>query len=131
MPGFDLVLFGHDHTRDNETVTNTDGKQVVCLDPANNAISVADAEITLTLNKKKVNGKKQLVVTDKKVTGKIVDVTDCPIDEDFMKTFEPQITEVKKYVGKQIGNFKTTIYSRDQFFGSSASTISSSTSSCR
>lgn len=120
VPGFDLVLFGHDHTRDNETVTNTDGKQVVCLDPANNAISVADAEITLTLNKKKVNGKKQLVVTDKKVTGKIVDVTDCPIDEDFMKTFEPQIAEVKKYVGKQIGNFKTTIYSRDQFFGSSA-----------
>ena len=37
-----------------------------------------------------------------------------------MKTFEPQIAEVKKYVGKQIGNFKTTIYSRDQFFGSSA-----------
>ena len=37
VPGFDLVLFGHDHTRDNETVTNTDGKQVVCLDPANNA----------------------------------------------------------------------------------------------
>lgn len=53
MPGFDLILFGHDHTRDNETVTNTDGKQVVCLDPANNAISVADAEITLTLNKKR------------------------------------------------------------------------------
>ena len=120
VPGFDLILFGHDHTRDNETVTNADGKQVVCLDPANNAISVADAEITLTLNKKKVNGKKQMVVTDKKVTGKIVDVTDCPIDEDFMKTFEPQIAEVKKYVGKQIGNFKTTIYSRDQFFGSSA-----------
>ena len=120
VPGFDLILFGHDHTRDNEIVTNTDGKQVVCLDPANNAISVADAEITLTLNKKRVNGKKQLVVTDKKVTGKIVDVTDCPIDEDFMKTFEPQIAEVKKYVGKQIGNFKTTIYSRDQFFGSSA-----------
>ena len=71
-------------------------------------------------NKKLVNGKKQLVVTEKKVTGKIVDVTDCPIDEDFMKTFEPQIAEVKKYVGKQIGNFKTTIYSRDQFFGSSA-----------
>ncbi len=44
------------------------------------------------------------MVTDKKVTGKIVDVTDCPIDEDFMKTFEPQIAEVKKYVGKQIGN---------------------------
>lgn len=69
VPGFDMVLFGHDHTRCNETITNVEGKPVVCLDPANNALNVADAEVTLTLNKKKVNGKKQYVVTDKKVTG--------------------------------------------------------------
>ena len=120
VPGFDLVLFGHDHTRCNETVTNVEGKQVLCLDPANNAISVSDAEITLTLDKKKVNGKKQYVVTDKKITGKIQDVTDCPIDEGFMKAFEPQMAEVNKYVSKQIGTFKNTIYSRESFFGSSA-----------
>ena len=120
VPGFDMVLFGHDHTRCNETVVNTEGKKVLCLDPANNAISVADAEITLTLNKKKVNGKKQYVVTDKQVTGKIADVTNCPIDEQFMKTFEPQIAEINKYVNKQIGTFKNTIYSREAFVGSSA-----------
>ncbi len=39
VPGFDMVLFGHDHTRCNETVTNVEGKPVVCLDPANNALS--------------------------------------------------------------------------------------------
>ena len=67
VPGFDLVLFGHDHTRCNETVTNVEGKPVICLDPANNAVSEADAENTLTLNNKKLNRKKQYVVTDKKV----------------------------------------------------------------
>lgn len=120
VPGFDLVLFGHDHTRCNETVTNVEGKPVICLDPANNALSVADAEITLTLNKKKVNGKKQYVVTDKKVVGNLADVTKCPIDEDFMKAFEPQIAEINQYVGKQIGTFKNTIHSRESFFGSCA-----------
>ena len=120
VPGFDIVLFGHDHTRCNETVTNVEGKPVICLDPANNALSVADAEITLTLNKKKVNGKKQYVVTDKKVVGNLADVTKCPIDEEFMKTFEPQIAEINQYVGKQIGTFKNTIHSRESFFGSCA-----------
>ena len=120
VPGFDLVLFGHDHTRCNETVTKVEGKPVICLDPANNALSVADAEITLTLNKKKVNGKKQYVVTDKKVVGNLADVTKCPIDEEFMKAFEPQIAEINQYVGKQIGTFKNTIHSRESFFGSCA-----------
>lgn len=120
VPGFDLVLFGHDHTRCNETVTNVEGKPVICLDPANNALSVADAEITLTLNKKKVNGKKHYVVTDKKVVGNLADVTKCPIDEEFMKAFEPQIAEINQYVGKQIGTFKNTIHSRESFFGSCA-----------
>ena len=120
VPGFDMVLFGHDHTRCNETVTNVEGKPVVCLDPANNALSVADAEITLTLNKKKVNGKKQYVVTDKKVVGTLADVTKCPIDEDFMKAFDSQIAEINQYVGKKIGTFKNTIHSRESFFGSCA-----------
>ena len=120
VPGFDLVLFGHDHTRCNETVTNVEGKPVICLDPANNALSVADEEITLNLNKKKVNGKKQYVVTDKKVVGNLADVTKCPIDEEFMKAFEPQIAEINQYVGKQIGTFKNTIHSRESFFGSCA-----------
>ena len=120
VPGFDLVLFGHDHTRCCETVTNAAGQKVVCLDPANNAISVADAEITLTVDERKVKGKKTVTVKDKQVNGKIADVTGCPVDEKFMATFTPQIEEVKNYVGKQIGTFKNTIHSNESFFGSSA-----------
>ena len=120
VPGFDLVLFGHDHTRCSETITNEAGKQVVLLDPANNAISVADAEITLTLDEHKINGKKAHIVQNKEVSGKIADVTGCPIDEKFNKTFEPQMKEVNDYVSKQIGTFKQTVYSRESFFGSCA-----------
>ena len=120
VPGFDLVLFGHDHTRCSESITNNAGKQVVCLDPANNAISVADAEITVVIDEHKLHGKTHHILQNKSVTGKIVDVTNCPIDEKMLQTFEPQIEEVKKYVDHPIGTFTNTIYSRDSYFGSSA-----------
>ena len=120
VPGFDLVLFGHDHTRCSETITNDAGKNVVCLDPANNAISVADAEITLTLDEHIIDGKRAYILQNKEVNGKIADVTDCPIDENFTKAFAPQMKEINDYVSKQIGTFKNTIYSRESFFGSCA-----------
>lgn len=118
VPGFDLVLFGHDHTRFNETVTNTAGKPVLCLNPANNATHVADAEIIVTLGKE--DGKDALVMVDKEIKGQIADVTECPIDKKMMETFGPQMDAVDKYVSKQIGVFKNTIYSRDSYFGNSA-----------
>lgn len=112
VPGFDLVLFGHDHTRHNSVVTNVEGKPVTCLDPANNAITVADAEVELTLRKGKVVGKT--------VRGKLVDVVDEPIDERFMAHFQGHMEKVSNYVNREIGQFKNTIYTRDCYFGSSA-----------
>ncbi len=120
VPGFDIVLFGHDHTQCQETITNIAGKPVLCLDPANNATHIADVAIELTLEKKKVNGKKIYVVTDKKITGEIADVTKCPVDEKMLAAFQPQIDAVNGYISKQIGTFKNTIHSRDSYFGNSA-----------
>lgn len=120
VPGFDVVFFGHDHIRCSETVTNTAGKPVVLLDPANNAMSVGDAEITLTVEDKKVKGQKTVVVKDKKVSGHLADVTTLPIDQKFMSTFKSQMEEVDNYVNKQIGTLKENLYSRESFFGSCA-----------
>ena len=112
VPGFDLVLFGHDHTRHNEVVTNVEGKPVTCLDPANNAISVADATIQLTLRKGKV--------ISKTVSGNIVDVVDEPLDEAYMEHFKPHMEKVSAFVNRQIGVVKNTISTRDRYFGNSA-----------
>ena len=112
VPGFDLVLFGHDHTRHNGYETSIDGSKTLCLDPANNAISVSKAEISLTFKKGKL--------VKKNVTGNIVDVINEPIDEEFMNHFKPQIEKVNKFVDKPIGTFAHTIYTRDSFFGSCA-----------
>jgi 2',3'-cyclic-nucleotide 2'-phosphodiesterase/3'-nucleotidase len=112
VPGFDLVLFGHDHARHNGYETSIDGSKTLCLDPANNAISVSKAEISLTFKKGKL--------VKKNVTGNVVDVVNEPIDEDFMNHFKSQIEKVNNFVDKPIGTFAHTIYTRDSFFGSSA-----------
>ncbi|WP_434503611.1 bifunctional metallophosphatase/5'-nucleotidase [Prevotella sp.] len=112
VPGFDVVMFGHDHTRDNEMIKNVAGKNVLCIDPANNALTVAEAQIELTYR----HGR----VIRKNITGNLVDVTKEDVDSAYMDHFKPQIEKINNYVDRIIGNFNNTISTRDCYFGSSA-----------
>jgi 2',3'-cyclic-nucleotide 2'-phosphodiesterase/3'-nucleotidase len=112
VPGFDVVMFGHDHTRYNEMIKNVEGKNVLCIDPANNALSVAEAQIELIYK----NGN----IINKNIKGNIVDVTKEDVDSAYMEHFKPEIEKVNNYVDRIIGNFKNTISTRDCYFGSSA-----------
>jgi 2',3'-cyclic-nucleotide 2'-phosphodiesterase/3'-nucleotidase len=103
VEGLDVIFFGHDHRERNTTV-----KKVLCLDPSCNAQKVAVATI-------QVSGGK---VTSKK--GELVDVTKEPLDEDFMRHFQPRIDEVKAFVERKIGVFNENMLSRDAFFGPAA-----------
>ncbi len=111
VPGFDLIMFGHDHTSRSVIVKNKQGDDVLCLDPSCNAVYVADADIRLTVT----DGK----VSDKRITGKLTDVSKMAIDEDFMTTFAHVSDSVKSFVNKKIGNITESIYTKDAFFGSS------------
>lgn len=112
VPGFNIVLFGHDHTRHNDTITNTAGQKVLCLDPANNAITVSDATIQL------VRQKGKWTVTS--VSGNLQDITQEPVDEAYMSHFRAYINKVDAFANEKIGEFKHAISSRDCYFGSSA-----------
>ena len=112
VPGFDLVLFGHDHTRHCDKVANTAGDSVLCMDPANNAITVSDATIAL----EKENGRWGV----KNVDGRLYDVTQEPIDEDYISHFKTYTDKVDSFANEKIGEFKNTISTADSYFGNSA-----------
>ncbi|MBR2102835.1 MAG: bifunctional metallophosphatase/5'-nucleotidase [Prevotella sp.] len=112
VDGFDLILYGHDHTRHAEVITNNAGNKVVCLDPSCNALMVSDAQIEIT--------KKGRRVVEKKVTGDIVNICGRDIDNRYMAHFQADIDSINAYVNRKIGTFKSTIYTRDSYFGSSA-----------
>lgn len=113
VPGFDLILYGHDHRAHAETIKNKiDGNNVLCINPSSNAFFVCDAIISLTLK----NGK----VTEKKISGQLHNVSDEDIDRDFMEHFKSNIDSINAFVNRKIGVFESPIYTRDSYFGSSA-----------
>lgn len=116
VPGFDIIFYGHDHIKYGGQITNTRGNNVWILDPSNNALNVADAEITLTI---KDNGKKGIKVLSKDIKGSIVNIEDQPVSQEFHNTFYSRVKKVKDYVNHEIGAFTESIYTRDCFFGSS------------
>lgn len=118
VPGFDLILFGHDHTRYQGTEKNKEGKEVVCLDPSCNGLLVSDAAIDITIDEVNLNGKPAHRILSKTVTGNVVNIEDKPIDQKFMATFKDDMDSVSNFVNRKIGTFTNSIYTRDCYFGS-------------
>ncbi len=112
VPGFDIVLMGHDHARECKKVQNVAGDSVLVMDPASNGIVVSDIDITVTLR----NGK----VTDKQIDGVLTETAPYGISGEFMKRFSPQYATIQDFVSKRIGRFTKTVSTRPAYFGSSA-----------
>lgn len=112
VPGFDIVLMGHDHARECKKVVNVVGDSVLVIDPASNGIVVSNVDVTLKLR----NGK----VVDKKVSGTLSETKDYGVSEEFMQRFAPQYDAVQSFVSKKIGLFTETISTRPAYFGPSA-----------
>ena len=110
VPGFDIIFFGHDHIQYNGRIGN-----VLTLNPSCWALSVADAQIELTLDEQ---GK----VIRKNITGDIVSVRNEKVDKQMVRHFQPQIDSISAFVSRRIGCFAEGATTRDCYFGSSAFT---------
>lgn len=111
VDGFDIIFFGHDHNKRKAIIKSTTGKDVLCLDPSCNAMYIADATIDITFEDGKVK--------DKQIEGLIADISDTPIDQDFVHSMKAVEDSVRQYTGRKIGTFTKTISTSDCFFGSS------------
>ena len=112
VPGFDVVFMGHDHQRHCRKVVNAAGDSVLITGPSNAARCVSDVTIKVV----KKNGK----LVKKEVSGQITELDAYPVDQTFMKTFDPQYRATLDFVSRKIGRMSSTISSKDAFFGPSA-----------
>jgi len=112
VPGFDIVMMGHDHSPFNETVINDAGEKVVVVNPANNARRVATVTATFDIDD---NGKVRLI----DLTPELTDVDGYSPDSAFMSRFAPQRDAVEKFVSQRIGHADTAMSTRDAYFGPS------------
>lgn len=112
IPGFDIVLMGHDHANECKKIKNIAGDSVLVMNPASNGIVLSNVDVTLNLKDGKVQSKK--------INGVLAPAKDCGVSEEFMTQFAPQYKAVQNFVSKKIGTFTEMISTRSSFFGSSA-----------
>ena len=114
VDGFDAIFFGHDHQVHNVMLKSPTGRDVLCIDPSCYGRNVAEATIALTYE----GGR----LVNKDIRGEIIDVRDEEIDGKMLAHFQPQIDNIKEYVGRHIGHFADGATTRDSYFGNSAFT---------
>ncbi len=113
VPGFDLILYGHDHRQAINEITSADGSKVVCMGPSSLATSVVEADITLRVS----DGK----VVSKDVKGSLhrVSLSDAPATHLFEMQFSDERQELTSWLDQPIGTLTVDLHERDAFFGPS------------
>ena len=112
VPGFDLILCGHDHRKANRKIANVNGDSVLVLNTGANAHFVAVADLVVEKNGKKVSVKS--------ATGHLEDIDQWEENPEMLAHFQPQIDAVKKFTQEVIGHNATELTTRPAFFGPSA-----------
>ena len=112
IPGFDIVMMGHDHALACEKVINAEGDSVLIINPANNASVISSVDVKLTLQ----DGH----VTQKEISGELVRMDSYEPDAEFISHFASQRKDVEEFVSKRIGQFTESISTRPAYFGPSA-----------
>lgn len=113
VPGFDVILIGHDHDQFNKKVVNARGDSVLILDPFAGARLISEATI-------KVNLDQQGKVTGKNISGKLIDTKTFAPDSAFMLKFSDYSKSVESFVNRKIADFTESTSTKDSYFGPSS-----------
>lgn len=114
VPGFDVVLVGHDHAGWNFKIKNIDGDSVLIVGPLAKAKTVAVANIQMNFDS--VGGK----WNKKNISGEIVEIKNYKPGDQFMSKFLLSLNVVENYVQKPLGQITKSISSKESLFGPSA-----------
>lgn len=113
VPGFDIVMMGHDHSPFVDTLLNDAGEKVAVINPANNGRRVSDIEVKIIKNadeKIKVESIVPRLASMDKVTP----------SAEFLAEFATERDSVDRFVSRRIGHIASPLTTRDAYFGSSA-----------
>jgi len=113
VPGFDVILIGHDHDQLNKKFLNISGDSVLILDPTAGARFISEATINISLDKK---GK----VIGKNIVGKLVPTKSIAADSEFSEKFQSYSKDVETFVNRKIGDFTESTTTKDSYFGPSS-----------
>ncbi len=109
VDGFDIILFGHDHKCHAETVTNREGRRVLCLNPSSDGNCVSEVDIHITGDPSQPE--------NIRIEGRIENVAYKQHDFSFMQRFANDQKHAEAFADKEIGTLDNSMHTRDCFFG--------------
>lgn len=115
VDGFDLVLYGHDHSSNMEEVESPSGRSVMCINPGSYAHSVAEVRMKFSLD-----AEGHVVKHDMDAQLRYIGTINNSHAMEFRRHFKRDFADVQQYASRQIGHFLSGIDITDAYFGSSA-----------
>ncbi len=112
VPGFDIVMCGHDHNQENKTIKNSDGTSVLMLDGGSRASVLMHANVSFTETS---DGR-----TEKTLTGELIPMETLAESSAFNERYKSAGETLRKYTSEVIGRSTASITTRDAYFGPSA-----------
>lgn len=109
VPGFDLVLLGHDHYARDLEIVNVVGDTVRVIDSATQARMIGRADIHLDLQQ---DGSYK-----KTITTRLVNSDEYAPDPEFCAAFEEDIRKVNDYVDAPIGQLTADLVGINGLYG--------------
>ena len=113
VPGFDIVLMGHDHSVYLDFVRNVEGKDVLVGNPSSSANRAVVIDVEMEIDD---NGD----VVDLSMKGDARSTSGYEPSVEFLQKFDGQRKAVDEFVNREIGVLTDSMSTRDAYFGSSA-----------
>ena len=112
VPGFDLIIAGHDHNVETTTVINSAGDSVLVLDGGSRANNLMHAKVTFSSSAGGQN--------NKHISGEVLTMNSLPQSGAFNDRYAGIEEKIKNYTSEVLGTSDVTISTRDAYFGPSA-----------
>ncbi|TVR74053.1 MAG: bifunctional metallophosphatase/5'-nucleotidase [Marinilabiliales bacterium] len=112
VPGFDIIITGHDHRRWDTWIDGPEGAPVYVAGPGSHGRYVAEVTVDLEFNRKEGR-------YDRIISGNIISMQGYDPDRGLLSEYEGRIREVREYVSRKIGRLEADMSSRESLFGSS------------
>lgn len=115
VDGYDLVLYGHDHTSNMEEIESPSGKSVLCVNPGSYAQCVAEIQVKFN-----IDSLGRVKNYDQVCNLCFIGTMNNLHAKEFQKHFRSEFEEVQKYATEKIGSVTENLNIADAYFGSSS-----------
>lgn len=115
VEGFDLVLYGHDHSSNMESIESPSGRSVLCVNPGSLAYSISEIKIRFSINRL---GK--VVKNEASCQSIYIGTYHNSYAKEYEARFAEEYKAVERFASQQIGQFVNRVDISDAYFGPSA-----------